>query len=164
MVAETPMNSTAIDASAPLAVARSTGEALVDALTLAELQLQLAEVDLHDAWKRLTSGLVFLSVGAILGVSTIPPFIVAISLAIADAANLELWISLLLTGAVALLVAVGSFAWGWRAIKRRGVLFARSRAELRQNARWFKSILRQSNAGFRRTNGKETRPDHSTTH
>jgi hypothetical protein len=164
MVAETPMKSSAGDAAAPLAVARSTGEALVDAFTLAELQVQLAEVDLRDAWRRLTRGLILVSAGAVLGISTIPPTLLGIAYALADATTLELWVSLLITGGVALLIAAGLFAWGWRAIKRRGALFARSRAELRQNAKWFKSMLRQSSTRFRRSNGSPLHPDHFSSH
>lgn len=163
MVAETTMNTTAAEPAAPVAVARSTGEALVDAFTLAELQLQLAEADLNDAWKRVFRGILLLTAGAVLGVSTLPPLIVAISLAIADAATMKLWVALLLSVAAVMMAAGACLAWGWWAIKRRGVLFARSRAELRQNAKWFKSILRQSNAGFRSSNGKYSRFDHSST-
>lgn len=144
MVAQTQVSSSASETLAPLAVARGTGEVLVDALTLAELQIQLAELDLQEAKQRLTGAVSLLTIGAVLGASTIPVFLGACALTIAQNTKMELSVALFITVAAALLLSIGILAWGARKLKFRGILFTRSRSEWRQNAKWLKAMLRQS--------------------
>lgn len=143
MVAETKMN-TSSDTLAPIAVARGTGEVLVDAMTLAELQVQLAELDLYDAKNRLTGGITLLTAGVVIGASTIPVLLAACGLALSQAAKLDLALSLFITVGAALLVALCILLIGKRKLRFQGVLFQRSRNEWRQNAKWLKAMLRQS--------------------
>ncbi len=154
MVAETQMNTKSNDTLAPVAVARGTGEVLVDALTLAELQFQLAELDLLDARRRLTGGVSLLTFGAVVGASTLPALIGALSLALSQLAKLELWIALLINVGVALLISICAMAIGLRRLRFHGVLFTRSRNEWRQNVKWLKAMLRHS--GGRRRDGSES--------
>lgn len=151
MVAETKVNPASSDTLAPLAVARGTGEVLVDAMTLAELQFQLAELDLQDAKQRLTGGVSLLAIGAVLGASTIPALLGACGLFLAQAAKMELGVALLIVVGITLLIAAAILAWGWRKLQFRGVLFTRSRSEWRQNAKWLKAMLRQSGSRKQRS-------------
>lgn len=148
MVAEAQVKTSVNDTLAPVAVARGTGEVLVDALTLAELQFQLAELDLHDARRRLTGGISLLTFGAVFGASTIPALIGALSLALAQIAKMELWIALLINVGLFLLLAIVALAIGAQRLRFHKGLFNRSRQEWRQNMKWLKSMLR--NSGGRR--------------
>jgi cytochrome c biogenesis protein CcdA len=144
MVAQTQVKSSAGDTLAPLAVARGTGEVLVDALTLAELQFQLAELDLQDAKRRLQGGMVLVAAGAVLGVSAIPLLLGACALALTKVTQMELYVALFIMVGAALIVSGAILVWGSRKLKLKGLLFARSRSEWRQNAKWLKAMLRQS--------------------
>lgn len=144
MVAETKMSNSTTDTLAPIAVARGTGEVLVDAMTLAELQMQLAELDFYDAKQRLTGGLSLLTAGVVIGASTLPVLLVACGLALSQAAKIDLSLSLFITVGAALLVSLFVLLLGKRKLRFQGVLFQRSRNEWRQNVKWLKAMLRQS--------------------
>jgi Putative Actinobacterial Holin-X, holin superfamily III len=141
MVAEAQVISKSSDTLAPVEVARRSGEVFVDALTLAELQFQLVELDLHDAQRRLTSGLSLLSIGALVGASTLPALIGAVSLGLAQIAKIELWIALLINVGVALFISICAMIVGTRKLKLQGGVFTRSRKEWRQNVKWLKAML-----------------------
>jgi uncharacterized membrane protein YqjE len=150
MVAETQVNQDGKSQSAPATVARSAGELMADAMTLAELQFSLAEIDLRSAWRRLMGGVFLVAMGLLFAIATLPVILAALALAISALAPMELWLAMLITVGGALFVAAIILLWGiWR-LRRRGALFARSKEELRQNTKWFKSVLRQSDRAWRR--------------
>jgi len=130
--------------SAPVAVARNTSEVLVDAITLAELQAQLAQLDLQAALVRWKRSFLFVLTGSVLLLAALPPLILAAGHGLAAAFALELWASHGIAAGVALVIAAILIGWGIRKLESPKASFARSREEWRQNLVWLKKTLRQS--------------------
>lgn len=156
MVAEAKVNSTGNSTIAPIAVARSTGEVLVDAMTLAELQMQLAELDFYDAKRRLSGGVSLLTLGAAMGIATFPVLLGACGLALSEATNLSVAVSLFIVVGATLVLSIVILMLGRRKLRFQGILFERSKAEWRQNAKWLKAMLRQSGSLHGRRNRFES--------
>lgn len=150
MVAQTSINPTNGSNSPPLAVARGTGELLSDALTLAELQGQLLVIDVQGDLRRLIAPAVLLVAGTVLAVSCWPILLVALALGFMAAWNLAPWLAFLLALGCGLLLAAILIAAGAWLLRHNLKFLVRSRAQWKQNVKWFKSVVRRLGASSSR--------------
>jgi membrane protein DedA with SNARE-associated domain len=149
MVAETQVNPPN-GSSAPLAMARNTGELLSDALTLTELQGKLLALDLQDDLSKLITPLILLAAGAVLALSCLPLALVTIAFGLVAGAHLEPWLALLIALAIGLACAACLVAAGAWYLRSQLTFLSRSRVEWKQNVQWFKSVVRRLGANSRR--------------
>jgi membrane protein DedA with SNARE-associated domain len=149
MVAETQVNPPN-GSSAPLAMARNTGELLSDALTLTELQGKLLALDLQDDLSKLITPLILLAAGAVLALSCLPLALVTIAFGLVAGAHLEPWLALLIALAIGLACAACLVAAGAWCLRSQLTFLSRSRVEWKQNVQWFKSVVRRLGANSRR--------------
>ena len=150
MVAETqvnPKNGKNGSSTASPGVARSTGELLADALTLAELQGKLLTIDVQDDLRKLITPLVLLATGAVLGLSCLPIVLVTVALGLIAGAELAPWLAFLISLGIGLAVAAVLLAAGVWCLRNQLTFFVRSRAEWQQNVRWFKSLVKRLGTG-----------------
>jgi hypothetical protein len=113
-----------------------------DLLALAELQCQLLAHDLRDAGGRGALSLALLTGGAIVAVAAIPIALAAVAWLLVDRAGLSRDVAFALT-ALAALGGAATLAWvGWRRLKSAACVLKRSGEELRQNALWIKTSLK----------------------
>lgn len=143
MVAQTQVKPTNGSTSAPLAVARNTGELLSDALTLAELQARLLVIDVETDLKRLITPAILLAAGAVMALSCLPIVLVTIALGLIAGAGLQPWLAFLASVGIGLVLAAILVAAGVWFLRNKLTFLARSRTEWQQNVRWFKSVARR---------------------
>jgi len=150
MVAQTQINPTNGSPSPPVAVARSTGELLSDALTLVELQSKLLAIDVEDDLQRLITPVILLATGAVLGLSCLPIVLVTIALGLIAGAELAPWLAFLIALAIGAGVAAILLAVGIWFLRNKLTFLSRSRSEWQQNVKWFKSVARRLGSGSSR--------------
>lgn len=143
MVAQTPISPTNGSPSPPVAVARSTGELLADALTLAELQGKLLVIDVEDDLRRLITPVILVAAGAVLGLSCLPIALVTIAVGLVAGAELAPWLAFLIALAIGAGVAAILLAAGIWVLRNKLTFLSRSRSEWQQNVKWFKSVVRR---------------------
>jgi hypothetical protein len=120
------------------------GELVHDALTLAELQVELLKVDLRDARKGVTIALALIGIGAVLALGSIPILLFAAAQALVDGLN---WPAPWAYLAVGLVTMMGALLLVWiGAHKATGAVgtIHRSKTEFAETLRWFKGSLHQT--------------------
>jgi hypothetical protein len=122
-------------------VAHNVAELVADAITLAELQLELFRCDWQTSLARIIWPAALLAAALLVLASCVPLALVCVTLVLvevarftpAQAAGITLGGSLVLGGAAALAGAV---------LLRKGLgVWQRSRTELAENVRWFKRVF-----------------------
>ncbi|GIX00450.1 MAG: hypothetical protein KatS3mg111_3782 [Pirellulaceae bacterium] len=124
----------------PRQAAQHISDLLHDVLHLAELQIELFQVDLRDGGRRVLTPVVTLGLSLALAVGAIPVLLAAIAAGLM-AVGLALWLSILLAGLLGLLLAATAAWLGLRLLKRSFTVFQRSADEFRENYRWIKHGL-----------------------
>jgi hypothetical protein len=146
MVDQTKMsngNGNGAVAAAPRAVAHNTAEFVADAVTLAELQIQLLRCDWRDFVARLVWPSVFFAAAAVLLASCVPIALVCIALLIHETATLSPAASFAITLGVALVLG-GLVAFVCALSIRKGLgVWKRSQGELAENVRWMKQMIQR---------------------
>jgi uncharacterized integral membrane protein len=124
-------------------VARNLAAIAHDVVTLAELQAQLARLDMKTALKKMKLPVAVLAVGAVLFLASIP-------LALVTVAHVLIYFTSLASWAAYLIVVAGGFLLGGLAmlfaisrIKSAGHTIDRSSTEFSNNVKWIKLVLRQ---------------------
>jgi protein-S-isoprenylcysteine O-methyltransferase Ste14 len=117
-----------------------------DALTLAELQVQLLSLDLRDARQGAGTALSQVLVGAVLALGAIPVLLLAAAHLLVESAEWPPSVAYATVGVLAALVALVLVRLGWRRTARSLATVQRSRTELMETLRWLKESLRPSAA------------------
>jgi hypothetical protein len=119
-------------------------ELVHDAVTLAELQVELLKVDLRDARQRVTLALALLGLGTVLALGCIPVLLFAAAQGLVVGLGWPAPLAYLAIGAAAAVVA-GVLVWigARRAAGAMGTV-QRSKSEFAETLRWFKGSLRQT--------------------
>lgn len=129
--------------SPPRAAARNLSELMSDVMMLAELQGQLAMVELRQELKKLVPTLAVLAAGIILALCCLPMALICIALMLDEWAGLSRPVAFLSTlggaAVLALLLVLGSV---WYMRSNIG-LMNRSRAELSLNVKWIRNVLKR---------------------
>lgn len=113
-----------------------------DAITLAELQAQLLQVDLRN-WVTATfaPAAVLVTIALVAALATLPVLLFSLAYFLADAANITLASALLAAAGVGLVTAAICAVLAWQKITRSREAFTRFRAELARNIQWLKQVL-----------------------
>jgi hypothetical protein len=113
-----------------------------DALTLAELQVRLLSVDLHDARRGAGESVASLAAGAMLGLGAVPLLLFAAAQGLIEQLEWSPAGAHAAVGVVAAAVAGVLLRLGWTRLIRALATLQRSRAELCETLRWLKDSLR----------------------
>lgn len=125
-------------------VRKNLGDLVHDAVTLAELQVELLKVDMRDARRGVVLALGLIGTGAVLALGTIPILLSSAAHALILHANWSAPLAYLVVGGVAAFVAGGLV---WIGVSRAAGAVGtvqRSKAEFAETLRWFKGSLRQA--------------------
>jgi len=137
MVAQTGLNGH----ERPLGIFGHISEFLSDALTLAELQLQLFVADSKDGLAKVLVPIILLAVGAFVLLCCVPLGMAVTVIALAEAGGFT-WLqaSLLALGSWMILGGGGAII-GINWLRSRLHIYDRSLLELEANARWARTVL-----------------------
>lgn len=114
-----------------------------DALSLAELQVQLLSVDLRDAKRGAGPALALLVVGAVLALGSIPVLLIAGAASLIEYADWSSPAAHGVMGAAAVALAVLLLRIGWNRTVRALGTVQRSRSEFTETLQWLKNSLRE---------------------
>lgn len=131
----------------PQAVARTSLEFARDLITLAELQVRLATLDVQNGLSRVAIWGGLLVGGICLMLACLPLCLAVIALFLAETFELSLSAAFAISVFSALVIAAGVI--GVAVLRLRGCLdiFDRTWAEWRQNVKWAKETLRRLTTG-----------------
>lgn len=127
-------------------------ELLVDSLKLADLQLQLFQLDVGEFWQRAQKGVVGLLVGAVILLSAFPVLLFGLSGWLALKLEWTQDSALVLVSSCVILLAGGITAWAARRVRRAIKPLRRSSEELRANLAWMRNVLHQQDANSHHSN------------
>lgn len=127
--------------SAPRVMARTTGELLLDMLTLAELQGKLLLLDMKQARQVMMPMAIWLVAGTVLLASCLPILLVTTALLLAETTRLSLAQSFLVSLLLGASAGAGCLYWAKRCLQHHSPTFQRSQSEWRANASWCKNVL-----------------------
>jgi hypothetical protein len=118
-----------------------------DSLKLADLQLQLLQIDVVAFWKRSQWALTLLVISSVMLLSGLPVLLLGIAAWMERLASLSRETSLLIVGGVVFLIASGLLAWAVRRLGRAIKPLGRSHEELRANLAWMRHLLHREETG-----------------
>ncbi len=125
------------------AVARSMGELVHDAVTLADLQLRLFKIEI-ESWSRdLIASVTWLLVALCVAVGCIPVLLLSLANVFVEYGGLSQSLSLFTAALVGLTVSAIAAAIGLRILRNNGNALERSQEEFNRNLKWFKQMLDQ---------------------
>ncbi|WP_437186931.1 phage holin family protein [Planctomicrobium sp. SH668] len=114
-----------------------------DLLRLADLQLQLATLDLTEFWSKAKFGLVVCVVGAVTILGAVPVILMALANFVHTHTSLSVEVSQILVAVGALVIGVIFLAVSVKFLTRAGECLNRSKKELRENIEWLRDILKR---------------------
>jgi len=133
-------------------VVESLTEFVNDVSTLAELQIKLAKIDLHESLARAAIPAALVGLGGLLMLGALPVALLGVADLISSAGFSPGW-SRFLTGVVALVTAGLIVALAGLRLSRSFSSFRRSNEELVRNLSWIKTVIvysgRSSRSGRR---------------
>jgi hypothetical protein len=133
---------TTVNRRRPGRVRQQLGDLVHDALTLAELQVELLKVDLRDARKGAALALALIGIGAVLALGSIPILLFAAAQGLVVGLGWPAPWAYLAVGGVSVLAA-GLLVWtGTRHASGAMGTLQRSKTEFTETLRWFKGSLR----------------------
>lgn len=127
--------------SKPRVMAQTTGELLLDMLTLAELQAKLLVLDVKQARQVMMPMAIWFVAGTVLLASCLPILLVTIALLLAEITSLSLAQAFLVSLLLGAGVGSGCLLWARRCLHHHSPTFQRSQSEWRANASWCKNVL-----------------------
>ena len=143
MASQTQMNGRTASRSAGKAVSRNVAGLVQDMVELAELQVQLVNVDIREATSKATWPLLSILAGVSLALGSIPVLLLSLGWVVIRRAGLPHDAAFALAALIGFLIA-GALAWfGWRKLNATLAVLSRSKYELIENIRWVKSALTQ---------------------
>jgi hypothetical protein len=113
-----------------------------DALTLAELQVQLLSVDLRDARRGAATALALVLAGGVLALGCVPLLLLGGAQLLVERAHWPESGAYAAVGVLAAAAAVLVLRMGWRRTTRALATVQRSREELLETVRWLKESLK----------------------
>lgn len=127
----------------PRAMARSTSELLHDIATLAELQGELAFVDLREGFAKLLVPAALAAVGAGVGLGSVPIGLMTLAISLEKFTNLSPPVCYAIAFGVGLLLAAILAIPALANLKTGLRMFDRSLEEWRRNRQWAKDTLKR---------------------
>lgn len=132
------------DSLPPRAMRRNLGQLGSDVMTLAELQVELLQVDMRE-WLRACTGPIILLLSAmLLGLASFPILLLSLAYGLGYVTDWSLAARLLAAGGVGLVTAGACALIAVQLLRRDVKILSRSTAELRRNVRWLKEVLTRS--------------------
>lgn len=122
---------------------RGMRELAYDALTLGELQFELAMLDSQQWTHRLIMPGVLFAGALGITVGAMPVLLHGVAYALIEGAEWPHWLSFLVAGLVGLATAAILGYVGWRRFQTSFMVFERTRSELRNNIDWLKNVLKE---------------------
>jgi hypothetical protein len=113
----------------------------VDALKLADLQIQLLTLDVRETWAGAWRSLLALAFSTAAVIAALPVAMFGISEFLRQAASLSIETALLLVSGIVLAAAGGLAVWSARQLAVALQPLRRSTDELRSNLEWMRSVL-----------------------
>lgn len=128
----------------PRAMRRNLGQLSSDVMTLAELQVELLQVDMREWLRACTMPLILLAAGVLLGLASFPVLLLGLAYGLGQITEWSLWVRLLVASGAGLLAAGICAVVAVQLLRRDVKILSRSTAELRRNVRWLKEVLTPS--------------------
>lgn len=116
-------------------------EFLGDVASLVDLQAKLVFLDVKETVKEATLPFSLAAIGIALIASSLPVALFGAAWLLATALGWHLGWAMLLTSAIALIVAGLATVYGWRRVRRSLDRFRRSGNELAKNVTWIRAVL-----------------------
>lgn len=113
-----------------------------DVIELAELQVQLLQLDMRQSFDKARTCVILAVVGACLLLGTIPVALLTLAAVLYEQAGWSIAASAGVAALVGLLVTAAILGVAWSYMNKGMVTLERSRDELRRNVAWLKSTLR----------------------
>lgn len=123
---------------------RNLGQLGSDVMTLAELQVELLQVDMREWLRACTIPLILLASGVLLGLASFPVLLLSLAYGLGHVTEWSLAVRLLVASGAGLLVAGACALVAVQLLRRDVKILSRSSAELRRNVRWLKEVMTQS--------------------
>jgi len=123
-------------------VADSVSDLTYDVIELAELQVQLLQLDVRQSVSKARMCLILAVVGACLLLGTVPVALLALAAALYQLAGWSIAGSVGAATLVGLVITAAILGAAWSYMNKGMVTLERSRDELRRNMAWLKSTLR----------------------
>jgi hypothetical protein len=120
---------------------RNLGQLGNDVVTLAELQVELLQVDMREWLRACTIPVILLAAGALLGLASFPVLLLSLAYALGQVTEWSMAVRLLVASGAGLLVAGICAVVAIQLLRRDVKILSRSTAELRRNVRWLKEVL-----------------------
>ncbi|WP_041400950.1 phage holin family protein [Planctopirus limnophila] len=114
-----------------------------ECLKLADLQLQLFQMDIVEFWKRSQLALGLFSLGSALLLGSLPIALMAIAAWLKTTVGLSQEASLACTAAMGVIIAVTTLAWAVMRLQRAIEPLASNQEEFRANLQWMRHLLHQ---------------------
>ncbi len=127
--------------ASPLTVVGNIADFGNDIASLAELQAKLAVYDAKEAATRASRPLIFLGMGGVLALASLPVILIGLADLIATNTRISSGLAQLIVGLVALLIASLGCLVGFRGAFQSLDSFRRSREELTRNLSWIRTVL-----------------------
>lgn len=121
--------------------ARHTAKLLHDMVTLAELQAELAKIELQQRLKEAAKPGVLLIGSVCVALGCTPVLLLSLAYFLTDVVGLEHALSLLIATLVGLITAVAGALVALRGLKS-SIDFSRSQDEFNRNVKWMKQVLK----------------------
>jgi hypothetical protein len=128
----------------PRAMRRNLGQLGNDVMTLAELQVELLQVDMREWLRACTVPLLLLAAGLLLGLASFPVLLLSMAYGLGHVTDWPMWARLLAAGGAGLVLAGVLAVTAIQLLRRDVKILSRSSAELRRNVRWLRELLTQS--------------------
>lgn len=124
------------------AVARSLGELAHDAVTLADLQVELLKTELRNEVGGTVKSVLLLVFAVVVILGCVPVLLMSLAYALVELADFSQALSLLIATLVGLVIAGSLAALGWRKLRNDSITLQRSRDEFSRNVDWIKQVLK----------------------
>lgn len=143
MIAPTSHNQDDVQHRNPLfAVASRAADVAGDFVELVELQVKLAKFDGQTLVQKSGPAIIAVMFGAILALSAFTVLLGALCSALAELADLKVWVSQLIISSATLVVVAVMVLLATRKLKRSFASFNTSMTQLSENVAWIKSVVR----------------------
>lgn len=117
----------------------------MDAVKLADLQIQLLTLDVKEFWGRAKVALGLVVVASILLLAALPVALIALADLLQDLAHLTPTAALFVVSGVAIVLATVGVVWSGYQLSGAAAPLKRSTDELRENLAWIRNVLHSDN-------------------
>lgn len=142
MVTQAPVNGRTAEPSAAEGVSRNLSDFIDDVASLAEMQVQLLNIDAREAVRKSIAPGLGLVGAVVFSLGTIPILLMSIAWCLTRA-DIPLDLALLMTFGGAVVIAGGVGWLSWNKLSEAVPIALRSMDELRQNLRWVRHAIKR---------------------